>query len=767
MAIKRYVFGMVVPVVLHMSACGNDGSQSEEVCPSGMTRCEGTCVDTGSDTNHCGSCLAECGASELCDQGVCVAACPSHQTLCDGSCVDVGTSASHCGNCGHACSSVEVCQSGVCSAACTPPLVFCEDECVNTRNDPNHCGGCESSCDPGLVCADGSCTQTCGELALCHERCVDVMSDPENCGACDMACDAGYACEQGNCVLGCTKVDCDGECVDTSIDPANCGACGSVCGLGEVCDQGVCAAFCGPGVEECFGSCTNTGSDPANCGACGNVCSVEEVCSEGACTVVCGPGVEQCGGSCTDTSTDPVNCGDCGVECDPGLVCSQGACVLACSGGSTQCGNFCVDTSNDPQNCGDCGTVCSHDEVCVGGICANCPAGMEQCDGACVDTSSSVQHCGGCGNACPHSGHGDAECAAGECEVECDPGWADCDGNGYCESRLTLDGNCGACGVTCPSGQTCESGTCTPCQQGTTYCSGACVDTTAHPDHCGGCGLSCPHLANTNIYCVAGVCSHSCFSGCVDCDEDMATGCEVRVTTDRKNCGTCGVQCGDDEICSSGTCQACAADQTRCGNNCKNTLSDKMNCGGCGVNCVTSAPNGVSVCQAGVCSIECKTSYLDCDGNPLTGCETKNGHDNCGACSVVCSSDSFCGKSDTCEPCVPTELPSTLPISVSGTTVGEPDTFSSSCGPGVAPDAYFTFTAPAAGTYTVDTVGSSFDSVLELRDGSCRGEKISCHNGPGNEASRTVSLDAGQTIIIIVDGRYSSQGQFVLNVHSP
>jgi hypothetical protein len=68
---------------------------------------------------------------------------------------------------------------------------------------------------------------------------------------------------------------------------------------------------------------------------------------------------------------------------------------------------------------------------------------------------------------------GDGKCEAGETEVSCPadckppdpdacpPGLADCDGKPGCEANLQIDTkNCGACGVTCASGQMCMSGAC-------------------------------------------------------------------------------------------------------------------------------------------------------------------------------------------------------------------------------------------------------------------------------------------------------------------
>ena len=40
--------------------------------------------------------------------------CPSGQTLCDGSCIDTQSNSQHCGACGHVCNTSEPCSEGTC-----------------------------------------------------------------------------------------------------------------------------------------------------------------------------------------------------------------------------------------------------------------------------------------------------------------------------------------------------------------------------------------------------------------------------------------------------------------------------------------------------------------------------------------------------------------------------------------------------------------------------------------------------------------------------
>lgn len=84
-----------------------------------------------------------------------------------------------------------------------------------------------------------------------------------------------------------------------------------------------------------------------------------------------------------------------------------------------------------------------------------------------------------------------------------------------------------------------------------------------------------------------------------------------------------------------------------------------------------------------------------------------------------------------------------------------------------SPDAVFAWTAPTSGTYTFDTLGSGYDTVLTLRSAGCDGPTLACSDdiAMGTLESRiTTPLTAGQTIIISVDGYNGASGPFTLNV---
>ena len=64
----------------------------------------------------------------------------------------------------------------------------------------------------------------------------------------------------------------------------------------------------------------------------------------------------------------------------------------------------------------------------------------------------------------------------------------------------------------------------------------------------------------------------------------------------------------------------------------------------------------------------------------------------------------------------------------SGSTAGGTSNFSASCGGGAAgPDDSFTWTAPSSGCFRIDTVGSSYDTVLHVRACSNQAE-LGCND---------------------------------------
>ncbi len=147
------------------------------VCPEGLTRCGGACVDTAVDPTHCGICDMACpgaeGGAPTCVDGRCADPCPGAIEACGGVCVDVRVEVEHCGDCGQVCRAPEngtpACRASRCEVDCDPGSRLCDAACV-----PCPEGGVE-----GTACADDACVATrCAEgFELCGGACDRCPAD--------------------------------------------------------------------------------------------------------------------------------------------------------------------------------------------------------------------------------------------------------------------------------------------------------------------------------------------------------------------------------------------------------------------------------------------------------------------------------------------------------------------------------------------------------------------------------------------------------------
>ncbi len=107
----------------------------------------------------------------------------------------------------------------------------------------------------------------------------------------------------------------------------------------------------------------------------------------------------------------------------------------------------------------------------------------------------------------------------------------------------TLAGTSGA------GGSAGSAGAPVTCEDGLTPCGNACRDLSSDRENCGECGMAC-----------AGVLG--CFGGECGCDPEApdagdVTRCSDKcsvLTSDPENCGECGTKCGAGEVCEMGTC---------------------------------------------------------------------------------------------------------------------------------------------------------------------------------------------------------------------
>jgi hypothetical protein len=298
-----------------------------------------------------------------------------------------------------------------------------------------------------------------------------------------------------------------------------------------------------------------------------------------------------------DAFIDDVVC-----ELDP----AAGTCP--CPAGEVLCGNVCADVASDPANCGACGIVCPAGDVCTSGQCT-CPLGQTLCGGVCVFTAIDLNNCGTCGNVCTVQ-NGSPSCIGGTCGVGgCFGSFRDCDNN-------VVDG--------------CET------------------DISSNTSNCGACGSFC-FVQNGFPVCGGGTCQvGGCNNGFANCDNNPGDGCEVNLSNNSANCGTCGHFCSlpnATSVCSGGVCfpTSCNSGFADCDNNpfdgCEVDLSNNnANCGQCGHFC--SLPNASSFCGNSFCQLgSCNPGFASCNGNPFDGCETNLNSDdfNCGFCGIQCN----------------------------------------------------------------------------------------------------------------------------------
>ncbi len=254
-------------------------------------------------------------------------------------------------------------------------------------------------------------------------------------------------------------------------------------------------------------------------------------------------------------------------------------------------------------------------------VAPTCPTPTALCGGACVDLQSNALNCGACGRTCQSA----ESCVMGACRVLCASGQTAC--SGACVELQSNTLNCGACGRACPSGQGCMSGACVAgCPSPRATCGSQCVDLQSDPGNCAACGNVCA----AGQSCQSGRCTLTCTTGqttcgarCVDTQSDVA------------NCGACGNACASGQVCSAGRCTVmCGPGQTACSGRCVTTQNDVANCGSCGLAC----PTGQG-CTGGACVSTCAAGQTSCTGRCV---DVRTDATNCGACGRACAAGQTC-----------------------------------------------------------------------------------------------------------------------------
>jgi hypothetical protein len=109
-------------------------------------------------------------------------------------------------------------------------------------------------------------------------------------------------------------------------------------------------------------------------------------------------------------------------------------------------------------------------------------------------------------------------------------------------------------------------------------------------------------------------------------------------------------------------------------------------------------------------------------------------------------------------------LPLGKPIAT-GSTVNRSDTTRGTCVSGIGNDIAFDWVAPYSDWYSINTTGSTFDTVLYLRDGTCSGTELACNDNANGGAQSEIlyQFTENQRVAIYVDGRANDKGNVVVN----
>ena len=137
-------------------------------------------------------------------------------------------------------------------------------------------------------------------------------------------------------------------------------------------------------------------------------------------------------------------------------------------------------------------------------------------------------------------------------------------------------------------------------------------------------------------------------------------------------------------------------------------------------------------------------------GEPMTSTGSGSGEESTTSATAVCD---------------PMDIGSEVGIVAMGTTETAGDGVHVPCMKFDSVDLEFLWTAPVAGAYQIDLLGSDYDTAIMILDGDCDGEQLACNDDFDDlQSAVLVNLVADQTIVIVVDGYGGASGEFVLNI---
>jgi hypothetical protein len=602
--------GLHVCQVGAFTACMGQLLPGAETCNSQDDDCDGSVdedFDFASDPLHCGGCDGVCAAGERCCHRGCRALntrqdCGGCGVICDAgadACLDPGDGSPArcvCGD-GPACVEGLECIGGACrcrdDADCGDDGLCCGGECTPTSAGPGgQCAACDDGgCDPDTAetCTRRECR--CGDNAACAQGFAICADGPpgqsDRCTGCESngQCGADERCCGGVCVG--TNPDSVCEACDLACDPLRADRCRSIsdgleheftctCGAADTpCDSAGPTPFCIGGVCEAC-------RDDADCSDGARSQCVDHVCRpcDPADHEGCGPDALCCGFACHPSGpASNQQCEACGQACEASSssACAARRCGCGagpeCGGAAPHCDDprgVCVECLNDADCAAD-----PDGQQCIQNVCRVCdPVGHDGC--------GPNQVCCGAGQPglyrCELTGPGDGDqCEA--CDAVCDTTTTNrcadrtcgCGGGPPCGGATPVcddaQGQCVQCVMDAdcagiPSGGQCVANVCRPCDpadhggcgQGALCCNFQCEASSAG-GQCEACGTPCPSTADTcsdrNCVCGAG-------PGAVECGGAMGLCVGGACVACRNN-----DQCGPNELCCNGACQADRASRER------------------------------------------------------------------------------------------------------------------------------------------------------------------------------------------------------------
>ena len=674
---------------------------------------DGVCV--ADSATECGSGFEDCSQNTstgmtICSNGRCDSRCSGNEHNCQGNCLFFTNI--HIDNCDN---NVLKCQDGYIDLdgdvtnGCEINKAMVHIESYDAVNKKIECVSGYANWDNDLV---NGCET---DLSIINVKDYDVMNDLITCIDNYADCD-GRHYPVDAVIDGVVQKSANGCEINLMEDNTHCGQCAtidevdgqpiSICSPEHVCQDGICVR------NNCLGQSAEIGTP--------NMCLVfiPELDEEGQPVY---DGDSNPAGSYENQcfnihSNDPDRCGACDHKCSANPAthatsntCENGVCQYVCESGYTNCSDSSTDIGincisdaamqQDSNNCGGCGIICGVNDngektVCVGGVCVvnSC---VNEHEVPCLEDSGMVCHdlnstdasnCGACGYICannPTSTATSNECKAGACQYTCNVGYTQCSENDEMDKiiciktsdMLTDPNNCGGCGISCNSHESCVDGVCmrNSCSDGLTLCGlDDCRSTKFDPNNCGACNYICSeHLiigAESNS-CSAGKCQYSCKHGYTKCSTGTTADTIVCVKasdmlTDPKNCGGCGILCPSGQTCINGVCGSniCSGGKLLCGpDDCRIVNGeDPANCGACDYVCEDHPTLNAtsSTCSGGVCQYVCQSSTdTNCGGKTLdtVNCvNLKNDNNHCGSCSNSCdtSKGKYCNNG-TCKQSCP------------------------------------------------------------------------------------------------------------------